>query len=261
MSVAAAEVTTDQVGGVLTIQLSAPQRLNAVSAPMLDVLRTVLEEAEASPSVRVVVLTGAGRAFCSGAHLGMEGDSEADGPDTSTLASANEVVKVLTGMETVVICGLNGPAAGVGVSIALACDLVLASEEAYFLLAFTRIGLMPDGGATALVAASLGRSRALQLALLADRLSAREAEKVGLVWGVHAANDLGSELSVLAKRVAAGPVTALGLTKRAINAATIGSLGDALRREWDGQLSLLVGPEFAEGVDAFLNRRPADFGR
>ncbi|MCR1781308.1 enoyl-CoA hydratase/isomerase family protein [Nocardioides carbamazepini] len=261
MTASADEVTVRRDGGVVTIELSAPQRLNAVSSVMLDQLRSNLAKADADPTVRVVVVTGAGKAFCSGAHLQLDVHRESDAPDTSTLASANQVVTTLTGMQTIVICGLNGPAAGVGVSIALACDLVLASEDAYFLLAFTRIGLMPDGGATAVVAASVGRSRALQLALLADRLSASEAERVGLVWSTHPPEELAGAVTQLADRIAAGPVAALGMTKRAVNAATLGGLDDALRREWDGQLVLLVGPEFAEGVDAFLGRRPADFAQ
>lgn len=253
------EVGATLSGGVLAVRLSAPDRLNAVSAPMLDRLRVLLEEAEAADEVRAVVLTGAGRAFCSGAHLGQADPAAADGADTSILAAANQVVRTLTAMSTVVVCGLNGPAAGVGVSIALACDLVVASEDAYVLLAFTRIGLMPDGGATEIVAASLGRSRALQLALLADRLSAREAERAGLVWSVHGSDELEAAATALADRIASGPVAAFGLTKRAVNAATLGGLEDALRREWDGQLALLVGPEFAEGVAAFRERRPASF--
>lgn len=255
------DVVTARAGDILTIRMSAPERLNAVSAPMLSHLRRVLEQADADATVRAVVLTGAGRAFCSGAHLGLDAGQSDEGPDTSILTAANEVVRTLTDMGTVVICGLNGLAAGVGVSIALACDVIVASNDAYFLLAFTRVGLMPDGGATALVAASLGRSRALQLALLPERFSAREAKEAGLVWSVHDWDDLGDELVAIATRVASGPMAALGVTKRAINAAAIGGLGAALRREWDGQVSLLDGPEFAEGVDAFLSRRPAEFGR
>ncbi|WP_086709068.1 enoyl-CoA hydratase-related protein [Streptomyces antimycoticus] len=255
------DVVTARAGPVLTVRLSAPERLNAVSAPMLDRVRAVLEDADADTSVRAVVLTGAGRAFCSGAHLALEAEPKDQEPDTSTLRSANRLVATLTGLGTVVVCGLNGAAAGVGASIALACDVIVAHEDAYFLLAFAKIGLMPDGGATALVAASLGRSRALQLALLADRLSAREAHAAGLVWSLHGADTFDTEVKAVAARLAAGPTRALGRTKRAINAAAIAGLDDAIGREWDGQLALLSGPEFAEGVDAFLSRRPARFDR
>lgn len=255
------DLATVRSGAVLTIRLSAPQRLNAVSAPMLVRLQTLLEEADADTSVRAIVLTGDGRAFCSGAQLGLEARHQNQEPDTAILAAANRVVSTVTAMETVVVCGLNGLAAGVGVSIALACDVVVAQESAYFLLAFSMIGLMPDGGATALVAASLGRSRALQLALLADRFSAEEAHAAGLVWSVHDADAFSTEVEAVATRLAAGPTVALGLTKRAINAAAIGELGAAISREWVGQLALLDGPEFAEGVDAFIGGRPAVFDR
>lgn len=254
------EVTVTQDGAVLTIRLDAADRLNAVTTDMLGSLCEVVMAAAVDPDVRVLVLTGSGRAFSSGADLrGAGSPANECEPDISIIDAANRLASALTSIEKPVVCALNGLAAGVGVSIALAADLIVARDEAYFVLAFTRIGLMPDGGATALVAASLGRSRALQMALLADRLSAAEAAAVGLVWAVHDAEEFPGAVDDLARRLAAGPVAALGKTKAAINAATIGGLPGALELERAGQVELLAGPEFAEGVDAFLNRRDAVF--
>jgi enoyl-CoA hydratase len=249
--------------GILQIRLDAPERLNAVTAEMLEGIRHALETAGRSNSVRVVVLTGTGSAFCSGAHLGdadLGPESLAD-PDPRTLDAATDLVAVMVDLPVPLVCGLGGLAAGVGVSLALACDVVVATRSSYFLLAFTRVGLMPDGGATALVAASLGRSRALQLALLAERLSVEEAAAAGLVWRVvEDADALEAELSGLATRLADGPTGALGLTKRAINAASLPDFASSLGRERDGQMALMGSDDFAEGVSAFLERRPARFG-
>lgn len=254
-------VTLTQHDSILTIRFDAPERLNSVTADMLTEAADAVESAAHDLSIRVVVLTGTGRAFCSGAYLAGQSDAASDRPDMSLIDAANRLTSALASLAKPVVCALNGLAAGVGVSIALACDLVVAREDAYFLLAFTKIGLMPDGGATLLVAASLGRSRALQLALLAEPLLIREAVAAGLVWSVHDRDSFSGAVDELTTRLAAGPVSALGHTKRAINAASISGLSAALRAERVGQLELVTGPEFAEGVDAFTNRREAVFDR
>lgn len=255
------EINVEQFGSRLTIRFDAPDRLNAVTAAMLDRVTETVTAASSEPSVRVLVLTGAGRAFCSGADLGVEADrgTVQRGPDTSTIDAANRLTTALVRSEKPVICALNGLAAGVGVSLALSCDIIVARDDAYFLLAFTRIGLMPDGGATALVAASLGRSRALQLALLAEKLPVAEAHAAGMVWRCFDADSFDGEIDALAQRLASGPTTALGATKVAVNAAALGSLDAALSLERVGQIDLMTGPEFAEGVAAFLDKRPAVF--
>lgn len=254
-------VTLTQHDSILTIRFDAPERLNSVTADMLTAAADAVESAAHDLSIRVVVLTGTGRAFCSGAYLAGQSDTASDRPDMSLIDAANRLTSALAALAKPVVCALNGLAAGVGVSIALACDLVVAREDAYFLLAFTKIGLMPDGGATLLVAASLGRSRALQLALLAEPLLIREAVAAGLVWSVHDRDSFSGAVDELTTRLAVGPVSALGHTKRAINAASIPGLTAALRAERVGQLELVAGPEFAEGVDAFTNRREAVFDR
>jgi enoyl-CoA hydratase len=154
---------------------------------------------------------------------------------------------------------VQGPAAGVGASLALACDVVLASEKAFFMLAFTKIGLMPDGGASALIAAAVGRIRAMRMALLAERISAVEAHEWGLVTAVYPADQFDAEVDKVVATLASGPAVALRKTKQAINAATLTELEAALEREKQGQLVLISSTDFHEGTKAFQQRRPAKF--
>jgi enoyl-CoA hydratase len=158
-----------------------------------------------------------------------------------------------------VVSVVQGPAAGVGVSLAISADVILASEKAYFLLAFTKIGLMPDGGASALVAAAIGRTRAMRMALLAERLPAAEALAAGLVSAVYPAEDLDAAVDEVIATLKSGPAVALRKTKQAINAATLTELEAAFERETEGQLALLVSDDFREGTKAFQQRRAATF--
>jgi enoyl-CoA hydratase/carnithine racemase len=245
--------------GVLVVTLNRPDSLNSLTAAMLDTIADTMERAASDPAVRVVRLGGAGRGFSSGAGLSVEDQSNpiADGADT--LAAANRAVRAIVALPKPVVSVVQGPAAGVGVSLAIAADVVLASEKAYFLLAFTKIGLMPDGGASALVAASIGRARAMRMALLAERLSAADAFAAGLVSSVHDADELEAEANAVIEKLKSGPAVALRKTKAAVNAATLTELEDALDRETDGQLALLSSHDFREGAAAFQQRRPATF--
>lgn len=246
--------------GVLRVTINRPDRMNAVTEESLIALRDAFASNTGLPSVRVAVLEGAGRAFCTGADLS-GGTNAGNGttPGVATLAAANAAVTAIRDFPVPVIAALGGPAAGVGVSLALAADLVVARESAYLLLAFTNVGLMPDGGATALIAASIGRARAMKLALLAERFPARQALDAGLIAEVYADDAFDAALDTLASRLADGPSGAYGLTKRAINASTLGGLDAAFARETEGQVHLLASPEFREGAVAFLHKRRADF--
>ena len=246
---------------MLRVAFTRPERLNAVTADGLDDLADLLEEAGEDPDVRVVVLSGEGRAFSSGADLRGDVSEEpsAARPGVATLLAANRVVRVLREMPQPTIAAVNGPAAGVGCSLALACDLVVAAESAYFLLAFTNVGLMPDGGATALVPASLGRSRALQLALVPERLPAARAHEWGLVQRVVPDGDLAEAVADLTDRLVAGAPLALAATKRAINGVTLAGLDEALTAELVGQSELLGSADFREAVAAFADKRLPSF--
>ena len=249
-------------GNVLSVTFNRPDSLNSLTTEMVETMCDVLDRAAADPAVRVVRLGGAGRGFCAGAGIGAEDQALARSGDNAIdplLAAVNRAVPLIAGLPKPVVAVVQGPAAGVGVSLALACDIVLASETAFFLLAFAKIGLMPDGGATALVAASVGRTRALKMALLAERIPAAEALEYGLVSAVYPSEGLEAGVAAVIEKLATGPAVALRLTKRAINAATLGELDPALVRETEGQLRLLAARDFKEGAKAFQQRRAAVF--
>lgn len=254
------ELTVSLDGGLLSVTLNRPDSLNSLNAPMLRTLADVLEHAAGDARVRAVRLGGAGRGFSSGAGISAEDQSNRrpDTPD-EVLVEANRAVRAITSLPKPVVAVVQGPAAGVGVSLALACDVVLASEKAFFLLAFTKIGLMPDGGASALVAAAIGRIRALRMALLAERISAAEAFDFGLVTAVYPADELEAAVAAVIEKLVSGPALALRKTKQAINAATLTELEAAIGREEEGQRILLGSSDFREGTKAFQEHRSPVF--
>ena len=255
-------LTVSLESNVLSVTFNRPESLNSLTAAMMETLCDVLEQAADDPAVKVVRLGGAGRGFCAGAGISAEDQSAAGhfgGGIDPLLEAVNRAVTMIVGLPKPVVAVVQGPAAGVGVSLALACDIVLASETAFFLLAFTKIGLMPDGGASALVAASIGRTRAMRMALLAERLPAAEAFDYGLVSSVHPADELEPAVTAVIEKLGSGPAVALRKTKQAINAATLTELDGALRRETEGQLTLLRQKDFAEGTKAFQDRRAPSF--
>jgi enoyl-CoA hydratase len=219
-----------------------------------------MEHAATDLRVKVARLAGAGRAFSSGAGIGAQDQAKkVDASLTGVLDEANRAVRSIVSLPRPVVAVVHGPAAGVAASLALASDVVLASQKAYFLLAFTKIGLMPDGGASALVAAAVGRIRAMRMALLAERISATEALEWGLVTAVYPEEGFGAEVDKVIATLLHGPAVALRKTKSAINAATLDQLEPALERERAGQLDLLNGHDFIEGALAFQQRRKAEF--
>ena len=248
-------------GNVLSVTFNRPDSLNSLTTAMLTTLTETLDRAATDPQVKVVRLGGTGRGFCSGAGISAE-DQAAQAASVSIddlLVAANRAVQSIAALPKPVVAVVHGPAAGVGVSLALAADIVLASEKAFFLLAFTRIGLMPDGGATALVAAAIGRIRAMRMALLAEKIPAAEAFEYGLVSSVHPADELDAAVDAVIGKLRSGPAVALAKTKHAINAATLTELDAAIGRESDGQLVLLKSRDFIEGTKAFQQRRTPTF--
>jgi enoyl-CoA hydratase len=243
--------------GVLTLTMDRPDRLNAVTDAMSDRLAEELEAAAGRDDVRVLVVTGRGSAFSSGADVA--GADAHERFDVSTLDRANRIIRAIVNIDKPVVAAVNGIAAGLGCSIALACDLVVAGRSAAFLLAFSRIGLMPDGGATATVAASVGRARALRMALLAEPLPAEDAYDAGLVSHLVDDDRLEATVKELVTRLSDGPPLAYAASKKAVNAATLGHLHDALERERTGQTILLRTSDVAEGMRAFGERRPPRF--
>jgi len=246
--------------GVLSVTIDRPDSLNSLTLPVITGLADTMERAADDPEVKVVRLGGAGRGFCSGAGVSADDMSGNSGvPPDEIILEVNRLIRAITALPHPVVAVVQGPAAGVGVSIALACDLVLASDKAFFMLAFTKIGLMPDGGASALVAAAIGRIGAMRMALLAERLSASDALSAGLVTAVYPAEDFDAEVDKVISKLLAGPVVAYAKTKSAINAATLTELDSALEREFQGQSVLLRSPDLIEGATAFQQRRTPNF--
>jgi enoyl-CoA hydratase len=246
--------------GVLSVTIDRPDSLNSLTIPVITGLADAMECAANDPRVKVVRLGGAGRAFSSGAGISADDMSGGGGvPPDEIILEINRLIRAIAAMPRPVVAVVQGPAAGVGVSIALACDVVLASDKAFFMLAFTKIGLMPDGGASALVAAAVGRIRAMRMALLPERLSAAEALSWGLVSAVYPADEFDAEVDKVLTRLVNGPAVAFARTKGAVNAATLTELDVALEREYQGQSGLLLAPDFKEGTKAFQERREPSF--
>lgn len=247
------DLLSSEADGVLTLTFNRPASFNAMTDEMSDGFASAMESCSGRDDVRVVVVTGAGDAFNAGADI--SGADAHERFDVRALDRANRMVRAVVSCPVPVVAAVNGIAAGVGCSIALAADLTVASSSASFLLAFARVGLMPDGGATALVAASVGRARAMRMALLAEPLSAADALAAGLVADVVEPDSFDASVERLARRLASGPPLAFAATKKAINAATLLPLEDALERERTGQTVLLRTADVAEGMRAFSERR------
>ncbi len=248
--------STDRIG---QIRLNDPETLNAVSSEMLAELAEAALAFEHDDTIRVVTITGTGRGFCSGARLS---PAASDGPtevDASTLDEVGRAIRAIMSSTKPYVASVNGIAAGVGMSLALACDYVVAAPEAAFMLAFSRIGLMPDGAATGLVAASIGRARAMRMALTAEKISAATALEWGLIAEVCANDALSARTREVCEQLAGSAPLAVALTKQAINAGSMEDVEVVLAREEAGQARLLSTADFAEGVAAFTGRRPAVF--
>ena len=245
---------------VLRLTLNRPDTLNSLTEELLVGLADVLENAAADPRIRAVLLAGAGRAFSSGGSISAEDLAAASGrPPTDLIGAANRAVHAIVALPRPVVAAIHGAAVGGGLSLALACDIVLASRTAYFMLSATRIGLMPDCGASILLAATVGRLRALRMALLAEKISATEALHWGFVTAVYPAERFEAEVESYLATLGAGPAAAIGKTKEAINAASLAALDTALEREKQGQSELLESADFVEGVRAFQQRRAPNF--
>jgi len=248
--------------GLGRLTLNRPDSLNAWTIPFGEEMKAVIEGEAADPSVRAVLITGAGRGFSSGADL-KEGfiGAEDGGPDI--LKALHEYYHpVLVGvrrLEKPVLAALNGPTVGIGLSLALACDLVIAAESAFLSLAFVNIGLMPDGGSTVFVPRTVGKARAFQMALLGERVSAAKALEWGMINAVHPDDELMGEADALATRLANGPTRSYAAAKRVLNQSIYPDLDTQLDLEATEQHALARTQDFAEGAMAFLGKRDPAF--
>lgn len=243
----------------LEVTLDRPERLNALDAATARALRAALDEADHDPEVGAILLTGAGRGFCAGADVGdlvaMGGRPAAIRRDL--LRDGGRLVTTLHALETPLVAAVNGPCAGAGVGLALACDVVVASESAGFTLSFIRRGLVPDYALTAVLPRLVGARLARELCLLGDTVRGPDAERLGLVTRCVPDEELLPTARDYADRLAAGPGVALGLTKRLLAADL--DVAAAVEREFTAQALAFASDDFAEGAAAFLEKRPARF--
>lgn len=253
-------VLIDLSGGVMTLTLNRPDRLNSFTEAMHLALRAGLTRA--ATEARCVLLTGAGRGFCAGQDLGDRDPRRMDGPpdlgDTVRRLWA-PLVRQIKALPMPVICAVNGVAAGAGSSLALACDLTLAAESAKFIQSFSKVGLIPDTAGSWHLPRLLGPQRAMGLALTAQALPARQAADWGLIWQCLPDDALMPEARALATRLAAGPTFGFAQTKRAMQAAATNTLDAHLDLEADLMKACGESTDYAEGVAAFLDKRPAEF--
>jgi 2-(1,2-epoxy-1,2-dihydrophenyl)acetyl-CoA isomerase len=252
----------EQDGAAARITLNRPDTLNAWHHDFGRELKQAIEVEAADPSVRALLITGAGRGFSSGADLKAGFEPADDGmPDIAKELNDvyHPIMAGLRHLEKPVVAAVNGPAVGIGASLAFACDLVLAGESAYFGLAFVNIGLMPDGGSTLFVPAAVGKARAFQLALLGERVEAAKALDWGLINYVHPDDRLLDEASALVERLAAGPTQSYAGSKRALNRMLYPDLDAQLSLEADLQHALARTRDFQEGALAFVEKRQPAF--
>lgn len=250
-------------GATLELRLNRPQSKNSLDAALVDDLAQSLESAATDAELCVIVLSGAGGAFCSGVDLRSAAAELDDGERLSArLVGFHRVIRAIATAPQPVLAAVDGPAVGFGADLAYACDLRIASSRAYFEEKFVAIGLMPDGGGTFHLPRLIGLGRALEHQLLGTRFDAERALALGIVNQVVAPEALAAETSRISGQLAAAAPLAVRAIKRALRASVEGSLDDALERERSGQLELLKSADAREGVTAFLGRRaPAFAGR
>ena len=262
---AATGLLVSREGPLLWLTLDRPETLNAVTAEMRVRLIAALDGASADPAIRAVVITGTGRGFCSGADLRPTGAREEGGTQPAPRVPGDvarmlregvqQLIAAVLDCEKPVVAAVNGTAAGIGVHLALACDLVLAAEGASFVEAFVRRGLVPDGGGAYLLPRLVGTQRAKELMFFGDALPAAEAERLGLVNRVVPAEDLPKAAREWAERLAAGPTRALALTKQLLNASLESGRAAAFAAEAIAQEVNMTTADAQEGVRAFVERR------
>ncbi|MCB0762475.1 MAG: 2-(1,2-epoxy-1,2-dihydrophenyl)acetyl-CoA isomerase [Flavobacteriales bacterium] len=258
------EVTTEtlqveRLEGVVKITLNRPDKFNSFNREMALGLQEILDDCDHDPMVRCILITGNGKAFCAGQDLAEAIDEE--GPDLTTIVSEhyNPIIVRLRSIEKPIVAAVNGVAAGAGANIALACDICVASEQASFIQAFSKIGLIPDSGGTYFLPRLVGIQRATALMMLGDKVSAEDARQMGMIYDVYGAEDFSDKALALAQKLAQMPTKGLGLTKRALNQSTINTLGEQLATEGSLQTAAGKTHDYEEGVRAFLQKRKPVF--
>lgn len=247
-------------GPLMTITLNRPDRLNAMPPQMADEIAQALYDLG---DARAVLITGEGKGFCSGADLSARGSGDAlggkGGSHEALINHYNPMVSQIIRAEVPVVCAVNGPAAGVGCSLALAADFTIAAKRAYFLQAFVNIGLVPDGGSTWMLTRAIGRARATRMMMLGEKIGAEQAEDWGLIYKSVEDDALMDEARALAEKLANGPTQAIKTMKRNIAVAADGTLPEVFIAEAEGQRFAGASEDAKEGGMAFLQKRKAEF--
>ena len=252
-------VLSERRGSIAILTLNNPERYNALGGSLLNDLNAALDEVLCEPRARAVVLTGAGKGFCSGAQFGGDTFGAGEGIAERMRGSINPVIEKIRNLPIPIVVAMNGAAAGAGVGIALAGDIVIASRSARFILSFVRLGAALDGGTSLFLQRSIGAARARALALLGEPLAAETAAQWGLIWKAVDDADLLNEAMAVAQKLADGPPVSLGLIKGQIEAAWNSSLASTLDDEASSQARAFVTEDLREGAAAFVQKRPARF--
>ena len=252
----------DNTDGIAQLTLNRPDKLNSFTQAMHDEVRHAMARVQLDDTVRVFVLTGAGRGFCAGQDLSDRavepGDTKVD-LGASVEKNYAPLVLALRALPMPVICAVNGVAAGAGANLALACDIVLAAKSASFVEVFCKLGLVPDTGGTYFLPRLIGTARAMGLAMLGEKLSAERAESWGLIWKCVPDADLQQETLAMARHFASAPTRGLALTKRALYESGLNTLPEQLKLEAGFMSELGASADYQEGVSAFLAKRAPQF--
>jgi 2-(1,2-epoxy-1,2-dihydrophenyl)acetyl-CoA isomerase len=253
-------ITTQIENKIATLTLNRPEVFNSFNREMALLLQNEIDSCEKNPEVRAIVITGSGKAFCAGQDL-KEVTSPELNPGFKKILEEhyNPIITRIRNIEKPIIGAINGVAAGAGANIALACDVVVASENASFIQAFSKIGLVPDSAGTFFLPRLIGFQKASALMMLGDKVSAEEAEKLGMVYKVVSSENFIEEVNNIASILANMPTKALGLTKRLLNNSMQNSLEEQLNLESKLQIESAQSEDYAEGVDAFVNKRKPEF--
>jgi len=253
-------ILLDVKDGAYRLTLNRPDKLNSFNEQMHEEVREVLTRIEFDVEARVLLITGAGRGFCAGQDLG-DRDVNAGPLDLSQgpEKNYNPLVRRLVALPLPVVCGVNGVAAGMGVNLAAACDIAIATKSAKFAQAFSAIGLVPDAGGTWHLPRRMGQARALGFTLLNERLTADQAEEFGLIWKAVDDDAFAETLDTIVAKLAHAPTFGLASAKRAIRASSTSTLDEALDRERDMQKQCGLSPDYKEGVNAFKEKRKPRF--
>ncbi len=252
-------IILERKDGIGTLTLNRPEKLNAINRKMTEELNYAIVEIAKDIGVRALVVTGAGRGFCSGADVGDMAQAAAPIENRYWTQMAHKIILGLTELEKPVIAKVNGVAVGIGCSLALSADIIIASENAKFSLIFSRIGLIPDGGSLFHLPRLVGPAKAKELIFTARMVDAKEAERIGLISKAVSADELDNEVNMLAKQLAEGATAAFGIAKKIINKGLSMDLSSVLECEAFGQTIAGTTEDAQEGVMAFLEKRKADF--